>query len=119
MSAHTELQIHKTGVQLLALVADVQAVLPRTFRHYGNRVGQEVTDLLVAIARANAAKGAARAAQIEHTLERLDVVQVMLRVAHDKRLISPKLWAQSAELTGSIGRQGGGWPKPSRSAPAA
>jgi hypothetical protein len=58
MTAHTELQIHKTGVQLLALVADVQAALPRTFRHYGNRIGDEVTDLLVAIARANAAKGA-------------------------------------------------------------
>jgi hypothetical protein len=60
MTAHTELQIHKTGVQLLALIADVQAALPRTFRHYGNRIGDEVTDLLVAIARANASKGRAR-----------------------------------------------------------
>jgi hypothetical protein len=110
---HTDLQIHKTGVELLSLAADVQAVLPRSFRHYGDRIGDECTELLVAIAHANAAKGERRAAHVAIALERVDVVAVMLRVAFGKRLISQKLWARAAELTGSIGRQGGGWLKAS------
>ncbi len=119
MALHTELQIHKVGVELLSLAADVQAAIPRSFRHYGNRIGDECTELLVAIARANAARGQGKAAHIEQLLERLDVVAVLMRVAHGKRLISQKLWAASMQLTGSIGRQAGGWLKSSRSAPAA
>jgi len=119
MALHTELQIHKTGVELLALAADVQAAIPRSFRNFGNRIGDECTELLVAIARANAAQGPRRAAHLEQLLERLDVVALMLRIAHAKRLISQKLWAGSMQLTGSIGRQAGGWLKSSRSAPAA
>jgi hypothetical protein len=119
MAIHTELQIHKVGVELLKLAADVQASVPRTFRNYGMRISNECTEVLVLIARANAAKGAGRAPHIEKLLERLEVAAVLLQVAHDKRLIGRKLWNTSLQLTGSIGRQAGGWLKSSRSAPAA
>ncbi len=119
MALHTELQIHKVGVELLGLAAEIQAAIPRSFRHYGTRISDECIELLVQIARANAAKGPAKAAHIEQLLERLEVVAVLLRIASDKRLIARKLWASSMQLTGSIGRQAGGWLKSSRSAPAA
>lgn len=119
MALHTELQIHKVGVELLSLSADVQAAIPRSFRNYGNRIGDECIELLIAIARANAAKGQGKATHIEQLLERLDVVTVLMRIAHGKRLISQKLWSTSIQLTGNIGRQAGGWLKASRSAPAA
>jgi len=35
----------------------------------------------------------------------------MLRVSHDKRLISSKLWAASVELLDAVGSQAGGWRK--------
>jgi hypothetical protein len=116
MALHTELQIHKVGVELLGLAADVQAAIPRNFRHFGNRISDECIELLVAIARANAARGAAKAPHIEQLLERLDAVAVLLRVAHSKRLVSQKLWSASMQLTGSIGRQAGGWLKSARAA---
>jgi hypothetical protein len=114
MALHTELQIHKVGVELLGLAADVQAAIPRNFRHFGNRISDECIELLVAIARANAARGSAKAPHIELLLERLDAIAVLLRVAHGKRLVSQKLWATSMQLTGSIGRQAGGWLKSAR-----
>ncbi|MGE3346089.1 MAG: four helix bundle protein [Ramlibacter sp.] len=119
MALHTDLQIHKTGVELLTLAADVQSAIPRSFRNFGNRISDECTELLVQIARANAAKGQGKVPHIEQLLERLEVVTVLMRVAHAKRLVAQKLWAQSMQLTGSIGRQAGGWLKASRSAPAA
>jgi hypothetical protein len=119
MALHTELQIHKDGVALLTLAADVQADIPRNFRNFAYRISDECTELLIAVARANAVKGQGRAACIEHLLERLDVVAILLRIAYAKKMIGKKLWADSMHLTGSIGRQAGGWLKSSRSAPAA
>ena len=101
MALHTELQIHKVGVELLSLAADVQGQIPRSFRSYGNRVSDECTELLVQIARANAAKGQGKVPHIEQLLERLDVVNVLMRVAHAKRLIPQKLWARRPTATTS------------------
>jgi hypothetical protein len=119
MALHTDLQIHKVGVQLLSLAADVQAAVPRSFRNYGHRISDECTELLVQIARANAAMGRGKVPHIEQLLERLEVVAVLLRIAHAKRLISQQMWASSMQLTGSIGRQAGGWLKAAHRAPAA
>ena len=44
-------------------------------------------------------------------IERLEVVTLLLRLAHDKRFVSTKLWAQAVLLTEGIGKQAGGWLK--------
>ncbi len=116
MALTTDLDIYKSASGLLSLAVDVQANIPRAFRaSIGNRIADECVELLVTIGRANAARtGSGRAAQIETLLERLDVARFLLRAAHDKRLISGKLWAKSIQLTDSIGKQANGWAKSSR-----
>ena len=116
MALTTDLEIYKAASDLLSLAVDVQANIPRAFRaSMGNRIADECIEIMVLIARANAARAAERRlAQIELLLERLDVARFLLRAAHDKRLISGKLWAKSIQLSDSVGKQANGWAKSAR-----
>lgn len=122
MSLYTELPIYKHGSDLLALAVDVQTQMPRTYKRFlGERIFQQCTEMLEHMAMANAMRGGERVAQIEQLLTRLRATTAMLRVAHEKRLISPKIWARSIDLLDAIGAQAGGWRNHSLStaAPAA
>jgi hypothetical protein len=47
------------------------------------------------------------------------VAELLFRLAHDKRFISPKQYARAADICVQVGRQAGGWRKKSAAAPAA
>lgn len=119
MALATDLEIHKTGTELLDLCTDVQAHIPRSFRaSMGHRIADECVQILVLIGRANAARQpGARAAHLEDLLERLHVVQILMRTAHARKLIVTSLWAKSIELTNSIGKQSNGWLTNTRARP--
>ena len=120
MALHTELPIHRTGVRLLSLAVKVQEQMPRSVKRIlGDKVTQHCVDMLDLMALANASKHEARAEYIQELLKRQRAVTVLLRVSFDSHYLSPKLWGDSAELLGSIGKQAGGWLKSSNRAPAA
>lgn len=115
---HTDLPIYQKGYALLSLAADVQLNMPRTFKQsLGKRVHDECVDLLLEIGYANASRGEERCVHIRSVLRRLEVVSLMMRVSFDKRFISRKIWAQSIDMTSTIGSQAGGWLKKSATAP--
>jgi hypothetical protein len=119
MSLHTDLPIYKKGCDLVQLAFNVQQQMPRSFkRTLGEKITVHCTDMLDLMALANATKGADRAVHIRELLKIQHTTTVLLRVCHDMRFISPKVWAESVQLLGSIGKQGGGWLKSVR-APAA
>ena len=120
MALHTDLPIHRSGVQLLALAVKAQEQMPRGVKRIlGDKITQHCVDLLELMALANATQRDARAAHLQKLLTRQRAVTVMLRVCHDSRYISPKVWADSVALLGSIGQQAGGWLKSANRAPAA
>ena len=121
MALHTELPIYRTGVQLLALAVKVQQQMPRGVkRSLGEKISQHCVDMLDLMALANATQRAERAHHIGELMKRLRAATVLLRVSHDSRYVSPRLWAESVQLLDSIGRQGGGWLKSATNrAPAA
>jgi hypothetical protein len=119
MAIHTELPIYRTGVRLLTLAVKVQEQMPRSMKRIlGEKITQHCVDMLDLMALANATQRDVRAAHIEDLLTRQRAITVLLRVSHDSRYLSPKLWAESIELLGSIGKQAGGWLKTSNRAPA-
>ena len=119
MPLHTDLPIYKKGCELVSLAFNVQSQMPRSFkRTLGEKITVHCTDMLDLMALANASRGAERAAYIRALLQRTHTTTVLLRVCHDMRFISHKLWADSMLVLGSIGKQGGGWLKNSQ-APAA
>jgi hypothetical protein len=121
MTLHTDLPIYKTGRDLVALAFNVQQQMPRNFkRTLGDKITVHCCDMLDLMALANASRGHDRAGYIRNLLQRQHTTTVLLRVCHDMRFISHKVWADSIVLLDSIGKQGGGWLKSSRNpAPAA
>ena len=119
---HSDLPIYKTGCDLLSLAVRVQEQMPRSVkRSLGDKISQHIVEMLDLMALANATKQAERAAYINQLLKHLRAATVILRVSHDSRYVSHKLWGESVQLLDSIGKQGGGWLKSSnrKGAPAA
>ena len=102
MAIHTEISIYRTGILLLELAIKAQVQMPRTVKR---ALGEKITQRDV------------RAGYIDLLLARLRAVTVLFRVSHDSRYISPKVWADSIELLGSVGKQAGGWLKKTNRAP--
>jgi hypothetical protein len=120
MALYSELPIYKHGCDLLSLAVDVQTQMPRMFkRSLGEKIHALCVEMLEAMAMANASRGDVRVQQIDLLLQHLRATTAMLRVSHDKRLISPKLWARSVELLDAVGSQAGGWRKQTLSISAA
>ena len=112
MTLHTNLPIYKKGCDLVQLAFHVQQQMPRSFkRTLGEKITGHCTDMLDLMALANASRGAQRSEHIQTLLQRQHATTVLLRVCHDMRFISHKLWADSVQLLDSIGKQGGGWLK--------
>jgi hypothetical protein len=112
MALHADLPIYRTGVQLLTLAIKVQEQMPRGVkRSLGDKISQHCVEMLDLMALANATQRGDRANHIGHLMTHLRATTVLLRVSHDSRYVSHRLWADSVALLGSIGKQGGGWLK--------
>lgn len=110
MAIYTELPIYKHGCDLLALALDAQVNMKREFkRPLGDKIFALCTDMLEAMAMANASRGEDRLAQIELLLKYLRATTAMMRVAHDAHQVSHNLWAKSIELLNAVGAMAGGW----------
>ncbi|MGO4379661.1 four helix bundle protein [Pseudoduganella sp. RAF19] len=112
MAIHTSLPIYKLAYDLLSLSADLVKNMPRDFKSsFGRKINDECVDITVLIARANAAQHKFR--YLQELLERLQVAELLIRLAHDKRFISQPQYAKAIEVTQQIGRQATGWKKSS------
>lgn len=110
MSKSKHLPIYRVGYQLLSLVTDLVRNFSRDFRPtLGHRLQGESVALVLQVYRANAAEE--KGSHIAHLLETLQVVEMLLQLCSDMRLISIKQYASTIVLTDDIGRQAGGWKK--------
>lgn len=110
MALHTELPIFARAYELLSLTIDVVGNMPRNIKPV---VGKQLTEDCLAIADlirgANVAQGAAKAEPLAKLVAQLQQVELLLRVARDKRFISIDQYAKAIKMTGDIGRQASAW----------
>lgn len=117
MAIHTELPIYKVAYDLLGVVVQIVKNMPRDFKQsVGGKIRDECIDVATLVFRANVA--ADKAPHLLALLERLQVAELLLRLARDHRFISTGQYAQAIALTSSIGKQANGWRK-SASSPVA
>lgn len=110
MAVHTTLPIYKVAYDLLDVSTNLVKDMSRDFkRSIGDKITTECIEITVLIFRANIAQE--KAAHLLELLERLQVAELMIRLAKDKRLISTTGYASAIELTTSIGKQASGWRK--------
>lgn len=117
MALHTNLPIYKVVYDLLQLVVKLAAQMPRNLRRQlGEKLVEECVELTVMIFRANVSTD--KVSHLTDLLERLQVAELLVRLAQDLRCISREQYGKLIELTSAIGRQANGWRKSSASAPA-
>jgi hypothetical protein len=108
VALHTQLPIYRAAYALLDSVTDMVKNMPRDFkRSIGEKISTECIEIMVLVFRANVAVD--KSPHLTELLERLQVIELLLRLGMDKRLISGKAYAGSVEQTTSIGKQASGW----------
>ena len=116
MAIHTNLPIYKVAYDFLDVVTDLTKNMPRDFKQsIGGKLRDEAVEISVLIFRANVALE--KAPHLIELVERQQVVELLLRLSRDKRLISPGQYAKAIQLSNSIGKQANGWRR-SAAAPA-
>jgi hypothetical protein len=111
MAQIKHLPIYKTAYELLETTVKVTKEFPRDFKFsLGDKIRTEVIDLVVFIFKANSSKKE----RIEHAtkiLERIEVIELLVRLTKDLRLITVKQFSEIVFLSDSLGRQAQGWIK--------
>lgn len=105
-----DLPIYKISYQLMKLVVESVRHFPRDFRPtLGARLNDESVKLVLTIYRANAST--VKSPIIAELLESLEVVEMLLKLSFDLRLISMNQYSKAVLVTGEVGKQAGGWKK--------
>jgi hypothetical protein len=120
MAIHTDLSIHKSCCDLLRVTMEATKEMRRDFKSsIGTEVRALCVSMLLSVMRANKTVNASqKIAHIDQVLEDVEVFNDLFRVCRDVRVITTPVYARATEITGSIGRQAGGWRK-SASSPVA
>lgn len=110
MALHKELPVYKLAYDLFSLSMDLTRNMPRDVKtSLGNRLRDACLEVIVLVGRANAALD--KTPHLTLLLEHLQVGEILLRLAHDKKFISHAQYARSVQVTDSVGAQVGGWRK--------
>lgn len=117
MAMHTELSIFKAASGLLQMATNLTKNIPRELKQsLGRRVIDECIDVLMLIARANATQD--KRPHLTHLVEKVQVVELLMRLFKENRFISVDQHARTMEVTTSIGKQANAWKRSTQSAPA-
>jgi hypothetical protein len=110
MARYQHLPIYKTGYELLGQVVHVTKDFPREFKFtIGQRLRDEVIEVLVLVYRANNLQD--KFAVLSEILERVLVIELMIRLCHDMRILARKHYAGLVMIVESLARQAEGWKK--------
>lgn len=115
MGLHTELSIYKAAYDLFDVVTDLARNMPRDHKaQLGSKLRDECIEITILIFRANVAHEKAK--HLLDLIEHQQVIELVLRLCVDKRLISRPQYAKAIALTNSIGKQANGWKRSNKSA---
>ena len=108
MALHTSLPIYRAAYSLFDLITSLVRNMHRDYKQsIGGKLRDEQVEIMVLIFRANTSRD--KAEHLSALIERLQVIELLLRLSRDKRLISTVQYARTVELTQSIGKQASGW----------
>ena len=115
MAQYRHIPIYRLTYELLQRVMVVSKDFPREYKFtLVQKIKDEVIEMVVLIYHANSSEN--KISHIENLLERLQVVELLLRLCHDMKLIHMKSYSSVVEMTESIAKQAQGWKKSSGSA---
>ena len=117
MAMHTELQIYAAAMGLLHMATNLTRNIPRDLKQQlGKRVIDECIDVLMLIARANSTR--VRRPYLVDLVEKVQVIEFLMRLFKENRFISVSQHAKAIEVTTSIGKQANAWKRSTPTVPA-
>lgn len=117
MAMHTDLSIYKSSLGLLQMATNLTRNIPRDLKQsVSKRVIDECIDVLILIARANAAQD--KRPHLTRLVEKVQVIEFLMRLFKESRFISVPQHARTMEITTSIGKQANAWKRSTPTAPA-
>lgn len=112
MAQYLHLPIYKQTYDILLRTVSAIKDFPREYKFMlGEKIKDELIELVVIIYRANSAIN--KKQHIESILERIQAIQLLLRLSHDMKILSRRNYAALAQMTDGLGRQAQGWLKSS------
>ena len=110
MAQYQHLPLYKITYDLLLELMHITKNYPREFKYsIGEKIQNYITEILLDIYRANSAKD--KSLHIRSMLEQVELLNVLLRVSFDLKILPMEKYANLIEKTGSISRQANGWNK--------
>lgn len=110
MAMHFHLTIYKTASELLLYAITVTRSVPRDLKNVlVKNVVDECSNVMVLIARANVA--AQKSVHLAALIEKVQIIDFLMRALRDLGAITVKQYANVARLTDSAGKQANGWKK--------
>jgi hypothetical protein len=108
MAKYKHLPIYASTYELLQMVSLKTKTFPKDFKYtLGEKIRAEVIDLVVFIYKANSSSD--KQEHLSMILERIQVVELLIRLSHDLRILNVKGYSDIVEITDSIARQATGW----------
>ncbi|OXI42445.1 four helix bundle protein [Burkholderia aenigmatica] len=108
MSLHTELDVYKTGYDLLTKVTSMVKNMERSFKRLiGEEIVDETKKLLLLVYRANVADD--KVPHISMLIERVKLVEMLFRLSWDMKEITDRQYWAVIRLTESIAKQAVKW----------
>ena len=112
MAQYQHLPIYKLTYDLLLKIIHLTKNFPRDYKYtLGQKLKDEIIELVIIIYKANSSKDKEK--HIEMILENIQVVQLLIRLSHDIKILPRKQYADIAEKVDSLALQAQGWLKSS------
>jgi hypothetical protein len=112
VAQYQHLPIYKQTYDVLLRTMVATKNFPREYKFtLGQQLKDELIELVVIIYRANSAIN--KKQHIEWILERIQAIQLLMRLSHDMKVLPRNHYAALAEMTDTLGRQAQGWLKSS------
>ena len=110
MAQYQHLPLYKTTYDLLLELMYITKNYPREFKYsIGEKIQNYMTEILLDIYRANGSKD--KKMHLQNLLERVELLNVLLRVSFDLKILPLEKYADLIEKTNSISKQTCGWIK--------
>lgn len=111
MSKYKHLPIYKSTYELLEVITRKTKNFSRDFKYsLGDKIRNECIELVIFIYKANSMKEQ-QEDNLNQIIERVQVIELMLRLAKDLHLLNINSFSEIVVLTDSIARQAQGWLK--------
>lgn len=110
MAQYHHLSVYKKAFDLFVKISQVTTNFPRDFRYtVGEKLNNGCVEFIVHIYKANTARTAQRLEHIVDLLDKLQVINVLIRLACELKHISKERYIELITMAEDIEKQLGGW----------